>query len=58
MKFLAIGVLFAVTLVSISGCHWRHRRWRDHDHRHRYSYLQSGDMYAPQAQLISRARDV
>jgi hypothetical protein len=30
MKTIALGVLFAVTIVSLAGCHWRHRRWRNH----------------------------
>ena len=30
MKTIAWGVLLAVTIVSLAGCHWRHRRWRNH----------------------------
>jgi hypothetical protein len=33
MKTIALGVLLAVTLVSLAGCHWRHRRWRDYHDR-------------------------
>jgi hypothetical protein len=33
MKTITLGVLFAVVLVSVSGCHWRHRRDRNYHHR-------------------------
>jgi hypothetical protein len=33
MKTITLGVLFAVALVSVSGCHWRHRRWRNYHER-------------------------
>ena len=33
MKIMTLAVLFAVAVVSVSGCHWRHRRWRDHHDR-------------------------
>jgi hypothetical protein len=41
MKTIALGVLFAVTVVSLAGCHWRHRRWRDYHDRHYGSALGS-----------------
>jgi len=44
MKAIAIGVLLAVTLVSVAGCHWRHRRWRDHNDRNHYSQY-NGDRH-------------
>ena len=42
MKTLAIGMLFAAALLSVAGCHWRHRR----DYRN-YSYnsYNDGDHY-------------
>jgi hypothetical protein len=33
MKTIALGVLFALAFVSITGCHWRHRRWRNYHDR-------------------------
>jgi hypothetical protein len=33
MKRIALGVLLAVTALSLAGCHWRYRRWRDHHYR-------------------------
>ena len=42
MKTLAIGMLFAAALVSVAGCHWRHRRdYRDYS----YNSYHNGDRY-------------
>jgi hypothetical protein len=41
MKTLAIGMLFATALVSVVGCHWRHRR----DYRDYSNSYHNGDHY-------------
>jgi hypothetical protein len=44
MKTLAIGMLFAAALVSVAGCHWRHRNWRD-NRNYSYDSYHNGDHY-------------
>jgi hypothetical protein len=53
MKTIALGVLFAVGLVSVTGCHWRHRRWRNY-HEHSYNSQRAADQLA-RAQQASGA---
>jgi hypothetical protein len=45
MKIMTLGVLFAVALMSVSGCHWRHRRWRNY-HDHSYNAQPSANQLA------------
>lgn len=45
MKVMTLVVLFAVAVVSVSGCHWRHRRWRNY-HEHSYNSQPTADHFA------------
>jgi hypothetical protein len=35
-------MLFAAALVSVAGCHWRHRNWRD-NRNYSYNSYHDGD---------------
>ena len=52
MKFLTLGVLLAVTLVSLAGCHWHHRRGRDHHYRS-FNSSQSVDQLAHSRRAVN-----
>ena len=55
MKTLAMAMLFAAALVSLGGCHWRHRNWRN-DRDNSYNSYHNGDHYVrtPQASVMDR----
>jgi hypothetical protein len=56
MKTLVVGLLLAATLVSATGCHWRHRNWRNY-RDYGYNSYQSGDHFARDRRMINAERD-
>lgn len=56
MKTLAIAMLFAAALVSLAGCHWRHRNWRD-NRDYSYNSYSDGDRHGRDDRRTWAGRD-
>ena len=55
MKTITLGVLFAVVLVSASGCHWRHRR---NYHNRSYNSQSTVDQLAMNRRAANAERNI